>query len=174
MQNKKTTNLLIPIFFLIINFSYSQKTVIKEEKLTNLKREVKLLSEIISDCALSIANYAPDRPYGYYRESTFYIKEYNKAVKGNFYIATEIIRNMDLKGNEIYELASIIYFVADYTISEELTPILLTIKKAKTQSNKQTDLYKEFDVLNNQSQNIICALTNTEINKCLFEEFWGD
>ena len=171
---KKTISLLIPLFLLTLNFCYSQKVVIKEEKYTNLKKEVKLLSEIINDCALSIANYAPERPYEYYRESSTYIREYKKTIKGSFHIATEIINNKDLKGNEIYELASLIYFVADYSVSEDLIPILLTVKKSKTQSNKQTELYKEFDVLNNQSQNIICSLTNTVITKCFFDEFWGD
>lgn len=171
---RKKINLLLPIFILIFNFSYCQKTTIKEEKYSNLKNQTKLLSELISDCALSIANYAPDRPYEYNTESTTYIKEYKKVVKGYFHITTEIIKNKDLKGNEIYELASVIYFIADYSISEDLTPILLTVKKAKTRSNKQADLYKEFDVLTNQSQNIICTLTNTNKDKCIFEEYWGD
>ena len=171
---KKKINLILPIFLIIINFGYSQNVTIKEEKCTNLKQEVKLLSELINDCALSIANYAPDRPYEYYRECSTYIKEYKNVVKGTFHITTEIIKNKDLKSNEIYELASIIYFVADYSISDDLTPILITVKKAKTQSNKQTDLYKEFDVLNNQSQSIICALINSKTDKCTFEEYWGD
>lgn len=171
---KKTNNLLLFVFVFTINFCHSQNVAIKEEKYKNLKNEVKLLSELINDSSRSIANFAPDRPYEYFIDGSAFIKEYKNVVKGSFNITTEIYKTKDVNGREIFELATIIYFTADMEYSEELTPILLNIKRASTSSLYQSNLYREFDVLTNYSKNLICALTNRTKEDCVFDEYWGD
>lgn len=171
---KKINILLLSIFVLVTNFCHSQNVAVKEENHKNLKNEVKLLSELINDSSRSIANFAPDRPYEYFIEGSAFIKEYKNVVKGSFNITTEIFKTKDVNGREIFELATIVYFTADIEFSEDLTPILINIKKARTSSLNQSKLYREFDVLTDYSKNLICALTNKIKEDCIFDEYWGD